>query len=70
MKFTVLMPVHNQVKFKLLRKSLDSVMISTLLPNEFLILIDGPISQKKKFFFVKFVHQLRLKTHLVIKLMS
>ena len=50
MKFTVLMPVHNQVKFKLLRKSLDSVMLSTLLPNEFLILIDGPISQKKRLF--------------------
>ena len=54
MKFTALMPVHNQVKFKFLRKSLDSVMLSTLLPNEFLILIDGPISKKKKLFLKNF----------------
>ena len=49
--FTVLMPVHDLVKTDLLKKSIYSVLNNTLIPKEFLIIVNGVIS-KKKFFFL------------------
>jgi amylovoran biosynthesis glycosyltransferase AmsE len=48
--FTVLMPVHDLVKTDLLKKSIYSVLNSSLIPKEFLIIVDGVISKKKIFF--------------------
>ena len=48
--FTVLMPVHDLVKIDLLKKSVYSVLNNSLVPKEFLIIVDGFISPKKKFF--------------------
>ena len=50
MKFTVLMPVHNGVYLSRLKKSIFSVIESKLLPNEFLIIVDGIVSDRKKLF--------------------
>ena len=64
MKFTVLMPVHNGVYLSRLKKSIFSVIESKLLPNEFLIIVDGIVSDRKKLFlkriskkykFIKFI---------------
>jgi amylovoran biosynthesis glycosyltransferase AmsE len=48
--FTVLMPVHDLVKIDLLKKSVYSVLNNSLVPKEFLIIVDGFISPKKKIF--------------------
>ena len=53
MKFTALMPVHNTIKFNLLIKAVNSVLKSKLIPNEFLIVVDGDISNNKKNFYLK-----------------
>ena len=53
MKFTALMPVHNTIKFNLLIKAVNSVLKSKLIPNEFLIVVDGDISNNKKKFLLK-----------------
>lgn len=50
MKFTALMPLHNEVNFDLFKKSISSVTSNTLLPDEFLILVDGYLSNNKKEF--------------------
>ena len=38
--FTVLMPVHDLVKTDLLKKSIYSVLNNSLIPKEFLIIVD------------------------------
>ena len=48
--FTVLMPVHDLVKIDLLKKSIYSVLNNSLRPKEFLIIVDGFISEEKFFF--------------------
>jgi hypothetical protein len=48
--FTVLMPVHDLVKIDLLKKSAYSVLNNSLAPKEFLIIVDGFVSKKKKSF--------------------
>jgi hypothetical protein len=48
--FTVLMPVHDLVKIDLLKKSINSVLNNSLRPKEFLIIVDGFISEEKIFF--------------------
>jgi hypothetical protein len=53
MEFTVLMPVHEAIEFNILKKSVNSVIHNTLLPSEFLIIVDGNISSKKKIFLLK-----------------
>jgi len=50
--FTVLMPVHDLVKIDLLKKSIYSVLNNSLRPKEFLIIVDGFISEDK-FLFLK-----------------
>ena len=50
MKFTALMPLHNEVNFDLFKKSISSVTANSLLPDEFLILVDGYLSNNKKEF--------------------
>jgi glycosyltransferase involved in cell wall biosynthesis len=52
MKFTVLMPVHDGIPYDLLKKATDSVLHNTLTPDEFIIIADGSISQKKKNFLI------------------
>lgn len=52
MKFTVLMPIHDGVKLFELKRSVKSIINSTLLPNEFLILVDGDIQSLKKNFLI------------------
>ena len=53
MKFTALMPIHESVKLNLLKKAIISVLSSETIPNEFLMIIDGKISLKKKKFLLK-----------------
>lgn len=53
MKFTVLMPTYDKVKLYLLKKSINSVIFSSIKPDEFLILVDGKISNNKKNFLLK-----------------
>ena len=53
MKFTALMPLHDEINFNLLRKAINSVLQNKLLPNEFIILVDGFISNEKKIFLLK-----------------
>jgi glycosyltransferase involved in cell wall biosynthesis len=48
--FTVFMPVHDLVKIDLLKKSIYSVLNNSLRPKEFLIIVDGFISEEKIFF--------------------
>ena len=48
MKFTVLMPVHNGIDLSLLKKSINSVLNNKLIPNEFIIIVDGLISKEKE----------------------
>jgi hypothetical protein len=47
MEFTVLMPVHEAIEFDIFKKSVNSVINSTLLPSEFLIIVDGNIRYTK-----------------------
>ena len=47
MRFTVLMPIHDLVELKLLKKAIYSILNSNKIPNEFLIMIDGDISTDK-----------------------
>jgi hypothetical protein len=63
MKFTVLMPVHDGIPYDLLKKATDSVLHNTLTPDEFIIIADGSISQKKKNFLI-----VKKKKNLFIKL--
>ena len=53
MVFTVLMPVHEAIEFDILKKSVNSVINNTLLPSEFLIVVDGNISSQKRIFLKK-----------------
>lgn len=53
MRFTVLMPIHDLVELKLLKKAIYSILNSNKIPNEFLIMIDGDISTDKKYFLKK-----------------
>jgi glycosyltransferase involved in cell wall biosynthesis len=53
MEFTVLMPVHDAIQFDIFKKSVKSVINNTLLPSEFLIIVDGNISSQKKIFLLK-----------------
>jgi hypothetical protein len=53
MKFTVLMPVHNGIDFILLNKAVDSVLQNKLIPNEFIIIVDGIISKEKQSFLLE-----------------
>jgi amylovoran biosynthesis glycosyltransferase AmsE len=48
--FTVLMPVHDLVKIDLLKKSIYSVLNNSLRPKEFLIIVDGFMSEEKIIF--------------------
>ena len=48
--FTVLMPVHDLVKTDLLKKSIYSVLNNSLIPKEFLIIVDGFMSEEKIIF--------------------
>lgn len=50
MKFTALMPVHDGIPYNLLKKATNSVLHNTLAPDEFIVIADGLISQKKKIF--------------------
>ena len=53
MKFTALMPLHNEIHFSLMRKAINSVLQNKLIPNEFIIIVDGFISNEKKLFLLK-----------------
>jgi hypothetical protein len=53
MEFTVLMPVHEAIEFDIFKKSVNSVINNTLLPTEFLIIVDGNISSQKRIFLLK-----------------
>ena len=53
MKFTVLMPVHNGIDLSLLKKAINSVLNNNLTPNEFIIIVDGLISEEKEFFLLE-----------------
>ena len=53
MQFTVLMPVHEAIDFDIFKKSVNSVINNTLLPSEFLIIVDGNISLQKRIFLLK-----------------
>jgi amylovoran biosynthesis glycosyltransferase AmsE len=53
MVFTVLMPVHDAIQFDIFKKSVNSVINNTLLPSEFLIVVDGNISSQKRIFLKK-----------------
>ena len=53
MKFTALMPVHEAIEFGIFKKSVNSVINNTLLPSEFLIIVDGNISSQKRLFLLK-----------------
>ena len=53
MKFTALMPVHEAIEFDIFKKSVNSVINNTLLPSEFLIIVDGNISSQKRLFLLK-----------------
>jgi len=53
MKFTVLMPVHEAIDFDIFKKSVNSVINNSLLPSEFLIIVDGNISLQKRIFLLK-----------------
>jgi glycosyltransferase involved in cell wall biosynthesis len=57
MKFTVLMPVHEAIDFDIFKKSVNSVINNTLLPSEFLIIVDGNISTEKRIFLLKLKKQ-------------
>ena len=57
MKFTVLMPVHEAIDFGIFKKSVNSVINNTLLPSEFLIIVDGYISKEKRIFLLKLKKQ-------------
>lgn len=45
MQFTVLMSVYHKDQPKWLEEALDSILNQTLMPNEVLIMIDGPIGE-------------------------
>jgi amylovoran biosynthesis glycosyltransferase AmsE len=47
MKFTVLMPIHNEILLRHIKRSTNSVIKNTLQPNEFLIIIDGELTKEK-----------------------
>lgn len=53
MKFTVLMPVHEAIDFDIFKKSVNSVINNSLLPSEFLVIVDGNISLQKRIFLLK-----------------
>jgi hypothetical protein len=53
MKFTVLMPVHNGIDLSLLKKAISSVLNNKLIPNEFIIIVDGLISKEKKLYLLE-----------------
>ena len=53
MKFTALMPLHDEINFNLFRKAIKSVLQNKLKPSEFIILVDGFISDEKKIFLLK-----------------
>jgi hypothetical protein len=53
MKFTVLMPVHDAIGLNIFKKSINSVINNILVPSEFLIIVDGKISLKKRLFLLK-----------------
>lgn len=52
-KFSVLYPVHENVKKESIIKSLYSIINNSLKPNEILVMVDGYISQEKKLFLKK-----------------
>ena len=52
-KFSVLYPVHENVKKESIIKSLYSIINNSLKPDEILIMVDGYISQRKKLFLKK-----------------
>jgi len=53
MRFTVLMPVHEAIEFEIFKKSVNSVINNTLLPSEFLIIVDGNINLQKRLFLLR-----------------
>lgn len=47
MKFSVLMSVYKNENAKFFKQSLDSIMINqTLIPDEFVLVVDGPVSKE------------------------
>lgn len=48
MKFSVLMPVHDGIKFSELKNSLKSILNNSKKFNDFVIIVDGILDRKKK----------------------
>ena len=52
MKFSVLMPVHNGIKFSELENSLRSILNNSIKFDDFVIIVDGIVDKKKKIYFL------------------
>lgn len=52
-KFSVLLPVHKNISFKLFLRAFNSIIKQNLKANEIIILIDGPVDIKIKQFLEK-----------------
>ena len=62
MKFSVLMPVHNGIKFSELENSLRSILNNSIKFDDFVIIVDGIVDKKKKFIF-KLKNNKRIKIY-------
>ncbi len=43
-KFSVILPIYKKTNYKIFKKSFESVLRQSLLPNEILIIFDGPVN--------------------------
>ncbi len=63
MKFSVLMPVHNGIKFSELENSLRSILNNSIKFDDFVIIVDGIVDKKKKNLFFKLKNNKRIKIY-------
>ena len=63
MKFSVLMPVHNGIKFSDLENSLRSILNNSIKFDDFVIIVDGIVDKKKKNLFFKLKNNKRIKIY-------
>tara|TARA_B100000029_G_C17567426_1_gene955519 strand:- start:745 stop:1581 length:837 start_codon:yes stop_codon:yes gene_type:complete len=64
-KFSAILPIYKKVDFKIFKKSLESIVNQSLLPNELLIIFDGPIKASIKIFLKK-----KIKKYKFIKIIN
>ena len=58
---TILMAVYKNDKPALFEKAFESIFLNTRIPNEIILVIDGPINSELEYIIAKFKKKLELK---------